>query len=639
TAVEGRVTAVEGRVTAVDEGRVFLPESSDPNHGMEIKMAGADASWYLVTRQARARTLAEITLLGATDGNSLEFDLPGEMAGDSNGNDWDLVIENITDSAADHPAQAAFVNVQATGNHLGLTLTASTAGEAGNSLRFKVVHVQGSHYPVAAWDGDVLTVTTSTNQRLDALITVINAARRGGSQIITATIWHGANPASAIDWLYADTYSLSGGSGVQDDEPISFVLLRLSPTPAFRLRCRSSSTLEQIREAIGRYQVNGVHQLQFDDFLTLTGDGTDTINADELGTTKDFSGGAIEQEVSVSVTEPQAATSTDPAVDGHVTLIYEPSTLFSELLSIENLPTGLSFSLVHGTGNGQNPVAPGFRAVFDVHSAAPLPAPVYMPVLVQTAYEGRELVFSAGDVRMNGNDTRGMRHVHDVFSLRLHGNVVNGRLRGLMDLTYNVNSVNYPSNYYLVSRNGALVPTSDGTDTQQADWRNYIGNQEDMHLWTHHTFTNLDARSESITLEVPSDSIQTDLIEANRTNPFRIVFVLDGFSIDSDSFTSRIAVQTNEGGAAALFNNKTTAHFVRVSDNDFLMRLDGPRLTTPSPVRVDDLFVRETIGYNLTQAGVADEARVDGNTGHTWHSLTESLQHVQFFIDVPVSVS
>ncbi|MDE2725131.1 MAG: hypothetical protein OXI59_17320, partial [Gemmatimonadota bacterium] len=601
------------RVTGVESGQVFLPEANDPNQGLEIKMQGADSSWVLATRAHAGRTLAQVDISGSDSANFLTLQLPAEMAGEGLGNDWSLLVQDPSDNT--HPAQKASVNVQATARNQGLTLRASTAGADGNNLRVRFLIPYGGGYPTASWNGDLLTVTTGNNQRLDALISVINAARRNGNQVVEATRWNNANTGHAIDWLYAGTYDLRDGQDSSDTEPASFAQQGVK---SFILKARETNTLSELQEIIGRFQVNGVSQLQFDDFLTLTGDGTDTISATILDTTLRFSQGADAEPARLSATVNEKT----------VTLLYETSSTFADLIG-KDLPTGLSLALVRGTGEGQKPVAPGFSAIFDLHTSVPPPA-TNVPVLVQSAYRGDELIVAAGNTYLNGNDTRGMRHMHDVLVVSLQGTQSGDRFKGILDLTYNVNSVSYPSNYYLVVRNGALVATSDGSDTQPSDWREFIGNQEDMHVWESLTVTNVDDRSLSYTLHVPDGNIGTDLIAARRTEDFRIVFGLQGFDIDVDSFTARIAVQTNQGAAIDLFNNKTAAQFVKVATNDYRLRLDGPRLTTPDQVRIDDLFVRETRGYNLAQS-IAGEARVDGQTGHTWHSLTESLQHVQFF--------
>lgn len=544
--------AREQLLTVVDTGGVaYLPDADDPAHGLEIKQIGADAGWLLRTQAPEGRTNASAIILGENHANRIILALPPSLAGEETGNDWDLDIDTAADTP--HPAQAASVRIHTASGNRGILVTAVTAGTDGNDLSISVTTPYGAGYPTASWDGDVLDVRTGTNQRTDALISAINAARDdNGNQLVVAS-YAGSTAGTAIEWIHDGEYHLSGGAAAVSGEPVAFFV---DPeTETLTVRARATSTLQDIFDVVADSVLEGANHIDWGEYVTSSGDLSDTILDGMVGTTFGFTGGVL----------PGTVGFTANAAAKEVVASYRPESTFGDLLDADP-PDGLAVALIRDTSRGAKPTAVGQHYGFDVPQRAVAPV-VGTSVIERTGANVSTLRMSSGTGFITGS-AADRHNFHDIVYATLEGFHSQGKFRGKLSLHANIAGYNFPDKVYFRPDGNTIVPTTDGSDTALSDWRGYLGNFRRMFHTVTYNYEQISQTSRTHSLVTPTLNVGETLHAVEQQYAFAINFNLPGLRFTDSEFTALLSTMRHERehGLDPGFNQRNRLKFRRIDD-------------------------------------------------------------------------
>ena len=263
-------------------GVAFIRDGKDPNRGVRVHHAAADHEWALLTRAGTDPVSAQARIIGQANGaaNYLDIVLPDEfVAQEGSQNDFEILVRR-GESSHTSPAVAASRHISSNARRGGITVTAATAGVAGNNLTVQVSYSQHSvaaaHYSSATR----LELTVNSTATAGAVIAAINGARHNGDQLIVASTW--LNSASdEVGYLAIGGHPLTGGRDAITSarEPLSFEyapeIAGEVKTEAFLLTCLPTDTLAAIKALIEAF--NFAAHSPFAESVTLAGSGTDTI--------------------------------------------------------------------------------------------------------------------------------------------------------------------------------------------------------------------------------------------------------------------------------------------------------------------------------------------------------------------------
>ena len=314
---------------------------------------------------------------------------------------------------------------------------------------------------------------------------------------------------------------------------------------------------------------------------------------------------------------------------------------------VANLPAGARFYWYAPTGTGPQALATFRRGdVFRVQEATHEPvwtgavlldaAP--KPFVEQTSAQNRNLMMAAGTARdiVGTGGTTGRTHAHDIAALRLRGHLTASRLAASLTLDYRVTGADLPDPYYIVLREGRLVPTTNGGDAARTDWTGYMGTARRMLYYNDTRHELISDTSKTITLRTPIDNFSDEIAHTLRGEPFAVVFGLDGFDVDLSRFEGRMLVIRNEGAGAGNFEGRTGIVFDRLAKNRYSMTPTGPGGAAAGPLTVGDVFREGRRTFNLDDSANVGHADVNGQVGYSLPYFPNSWQNVEIEIDIPV---
>ena len=338
-------------------GTAFIRESGSMARAVWVHHAAADPGWQLIT-VAAANAVRAVARIASTATDYLDVTLPDEFVRHpGNGNDFDITLRR-GESSHTTPAVAAHANIPATNRNAGFSLTHNTPGAAGNNFRLTVVKQHSVTSVTAEYTSATrMTLTTDTNHTAQNVVDAINAARRGGNQLVTAALWNSSHDQAglggAVGWLASGQHDLSGGVGAitTDREPLG---VTYDGDKAFILTLLPTDTLDDIKALLEALHYNA-HEPFASTVAREGSDSSATVNSLIVPSTV---GGTFD--LSFMNGTPAATPSIDVDSDAKtVTVSWGDTHLMRDLADLDNV------SLIAGARPEGVPENAGSTKAFD----------------------------------------------------------------------------------------------------------------------------------------------------------------------------------------------------------------------------------------------------------------------------------
>ena len=388
-AVIERARKIETAVLIYDTDGTDLPESPDftkifrginsaggggihtwlgsADGGIEISHAEATTEWSLTSRDRRVDpVLPTITVDGSETGNYFEIALPHDLVLPSEGNDWDLQIEQGAE-IVDEVLPTATIDGEASSS---LTITLpKTIAEPVDGNDWQVNIIQGTE-ALAAIDtvAEEINITAASTTTFQEVIDQLEQVA-GISRFDFALTGAATDTLSQSDYFTpagdgnSTSIDFSGGVAYFAGDPISVSLHNTDTDNGILVIAKSTDTIEDIVTAIRDISFTSRldnSSLTFDHaHVEVRGHTLDTLSSttyfsgnvgDQV--TGDFSGGLDIEELEATLSA------------GVITVLYDTvaDTLGQVQTEIESI--GASTTLINGATLNSVPETPGFSRGF-----------------------------------------------------------------------------------------------------------------------------------------------------------------------------------------------------------------------------------------------------------------------------------
>ncbi len=320
--------------------------------------------------------------------------------------------------------------------------------------------------------------------------------------------------------------------------------------------------------------------------------------------------------------------------------------------AVDNLPDGARFYWYAPAGAGPAPI--GLLRDGDILSLqAATHTPVWngairrqdtpRSVFLATSGAERRLMMGSGSnldyIGTSPSTFRDIRHVHDVATVRFSGHLTGDVLEGTLILAQDIYGQAVPDNLFFELRDGALVPTSNGTDTLNSDFHAYMGNQSRMWYYEDLEHALISDTSKTHTLTVPSEHVDENITRVSRGQPFVVIFDLPDYNIAADAFSGRVIVQENAGAEMDTWDGKYQVTFDRVGagTNRFSLTPGSvPDGADAAALTVGKMFPAGSVFYNVDDTANASHVNVNGDVGFTVPYLENLQRRISIHLEAAV---
>ena len=298
---------------------------------------------------------------------------------------------------------------------------------------------------------------------------------------------------------------------------------------------------------------------------------------------------------------------------------------------LDTIPTGLEVS--------------GWVGKHNFGEAASAPTPGYAPVRVvrETAGPtGRRFRIGTADDVFVSDGTPDLNHWTDVATFEIDALRIGSALTGRMLLERHVSGAGFPSLIYGRLDSGNLVLTTDGTDTVDPDFTQFVGSSARMWVKERGTVGQSPGGSPSLTYRYPIDNYSETITADDQGDDLLLIFNFEDWDLDVASFIGNLTLHENtgfrstNGPAARVWNGKSRIRFNRVSKNHYSMTLGDGSSFGNANIQVEDFFDKALHVVSLNPAGTnLNQVLLNGHTGVTVPYVPNSqlVAEVSFSVD------
>ena len=280
---------------------------------------------------------------------------------------------------------------------------------------------------------------------------------------------------------------------------------------------------------------------------------------------------------------------------------------------LDTIPTGLEVS--------------GWVGKHNFGEAASAPTPGYTPVRVVRETAGptgrRFRIGTAEDVFVS-DGSPDLNHWTDVAAFEIDALRIGSALTGRMLLERHVSGAAFPSLIYCRIDSGNFVLTTNGIDTVDPDFTQFVGSSARMWVKERGVVGQSPSGSPSLTYRYPIDNYSETITADDQNDDLLLIFNFEEWDLDVASFIGNLTLHENTGfrsatgPAARVWNGKTRIRFNRVSKNHYSMTLGDGSSFGDSNLKVEDFFDKALHVFNLNPAGTnLNQVLANGHTGVT----------------------